>query len=559
MSANSIYEVPETLQRYILHEKGIAEYPATEAQIRERAEVLDHLRSQWQSIVDNATFGQINDLIGVKLGRNGRLYPTWQADHTYSGGTLVAVPYRFITLDLARKYVQEYVGWLDVDGDVDAAGRIQTLYVYPKSDTSQLRRRGFEEATRSAHEQLGSLIQSANHRTHGSAMKVVNREVYIDDHGYLRGFQLNQLYWVLAVAKEIRDNLTNLMRDALRMQRGQAVVEVEKRDTSGSFDAFMAKRLDSLRAEGPKPSIQNLPVIDPADEPTPRTWGIEIEAAGARNIEAPSEDWQRKGDGSLRSAYGGNHIDRVPEDCPDHDHENFTGTCEWLTERLQDTAAGDADYFGTSSRGDTAEFVSPILSTAGDMNLKALLDDLIREPQNDTAGVHVHVDASDLTPKNVGALVFAYSTIEPIIEAAYRRNVRNYCRERSSEDVLEVVRSSKKPGIKKAYRGSSGDGPTMHHGDRYHSVNLNALEAHGTIEFRAMGPVYKYDHLIKWALFVREMVSISKLDLPPRIWTSIKNWKDLEKVLYKYGTELPANRIREMEVEFADTREKVNA
>lgn len=558
MSANSIYEVPETLQRHVLTIKGIAEYPSTEAQIRERATVLDRLRSQWESIVDSAEYGKINDLFAVRLAGNGRLVTEWRVDHNYSGqGALVALPYRFITPTLAQRYLAEYIGWLEVkadDQDVDDLGRHQNLYIVPANGTSNLRVRAFETALRSANEQVGSLVTISTFEGR-VALRLKARELYDDSVGYIKGIQLHQMFWALAVAKELRDNLMTLMREALRMHRNEDERAVVKRDTSQSFEKFFADRLTKIRAVATRASIENLPIIEPAEEITPRTWGIEVEAAGARGVRAPADDWERKGDGSLRSAYNGNHTQRIPEDCPYHEHDNdFDDYCEWLN--FEDYDDDDYDDYG----GDTAEFVSPILNTAGDANLKKLLADLQTQPQNDSAGVHVHVDASDLTPRNVGSLVFAYSIIEPIIEQAYRRNVRNYCRERPAADVLNVVKSSKKPGILKSYRdGGNRSGTTMYHGDRYHSVNLNALEAHGTIEFRSMGPVYDYGTLIKWALFVREMVSIAKLNLPPKVWTSVKDWNDLEKVLYKYGTELPADRIRKMEASLAEKKVKVTA
>lgn len=557
MSANSIYEVPETLQRHVLQVKNLAEYPRAEARIRERARVLERLRSQWESIVDSAEYGKINDLFAVRLAGNGRLVTEWRVDHTYNDqGALIALPYRFITPQLAQRYLSEYIGWLNIEVDESDIidGRYQHFYVVASEDTSNLRVRAFAAAVASANAQVGELINPAE-RNGRTAMRISAREIYDDSNGYVRGIQLHQMFWVLAVAKELRDNLMQLMREALRMHRAADEVAVVKRDTSKSFEAFFQKRLTAIRSASTSKSIENLPIITPANEVTPRTWGIEIEAAGARGVAAPADDWERKGDGSLRSAYNGNHNRRDAADCPYHDHsdEDEVTDCSWI-----DFEDYDDDYDDEDGYGDTAEFVSPILNTSGSPELESLLSELLNEPQNDSAGVHVHVDAADLSPRNVGSLVFAYSIIEPIIEQAYRRNVRNYCRERGAADVLSVVKSSKKPGILKSYRdGGNRSGATMYHGDRYHSVNLNALEAHGTIEFRSMGPVYDYGHLIKWALFVREMVSIAKLNLPPKVWTAVKTWKDLEKVLYKYGTELPAQRIRDMEAGLVQQQEKV--
>ena len=550
MTVNSIYDTPKVLQDYVLHQKGISSVPRTGAQITARREALEALRSKWASIVDGSTFGQLNDLIGIRLAGNGRLVVTYQADHTYSDGSLIAIPYRFVTKAHVERFLSDYIGWLDVQVD-EHQGRASSITIKPAQGTSNLRVRAFAQAVTEAHEQLGTIIDASSVVTGNRPTLVIRgRETYVDGN-YVTGVQLHQLYWPLAIAKEIRDNLTELMRSALRVQRQQSEAVVIKRDTSASFEVFMDRRQKAMRALSTKKSIENLPIIEPADMETPRTWGIEIEAAGARNVEAPASDWERKGDGSLRSAYGNG--DRDPLSCPYHNHDEDSDDpdevedCEWLNE--EDWESNDDGWGGG---GDTAEFVSPILNTAGSPELKSLLAELANEPQNDSAGVHVHVDAADLTPRNIGGLVFAYSVIEPIIEKAYFRTRRNYCKERPAPDVLQVIKSSKTPGIRKSYRdGSDSTGGTMYYGERYSSVNLNALEAHGTVEFRAMGPVYRYDHLIKWALFVREMVSIARLNLPPKVWTSVKNWNDLEKLLYKYGTELPADRLRKMEAELA--------
>lgn len=546
MTVNSIYETPKVLQEYVLQQRGLNAVSYSDSGTRLRREALEALRSKWEALVDRSSFGTLNDLMGIKLASNGRLVVTAQADHTYRDGALIAVPYRFINKPLIEKFLGEYIDWLMVDTE-ERDGIVRSMTFRPKPEVSPLRVRAFAQAVHEAKEQLGALIGGSTGQT--PSLVIAGRETYIDS-TYVTGVQLHQLYWVLAIAKELSTNLMPLMRAALRVSRPDTSVEVVKRDTSAAFDVFFEKRQTELRAKATKrKSIENLPVIFPADTITPRTWGIEIEAAGARGIDAPAADWDRKGDGSLRSAYGNGQRD--PLSCPDHIHdEDDDGYedpeyCDWYNE--QDFE--EEEEYGYGSRSDTAEFVSPILNTAGSTPLKNLLRELSTQPQNDSAGVHVHVDASDLTARNVGALVFAYSVIEPIIEQAYFRNRRNYCKERSAKDVLSVVKSSKTPGIRKSYRDGNDGATTMYYGERYSSVNLNALEAHGTVEFRAMGPVYRYDHLIKWALFCREMVTVAKLNLPAKVWTSIKDWRDLEKVLMKYGTELKANEVRKIEAD----------
>lgn len=553
MTTNSLYETPEMLQEYWLQQLNLS----TRSASTEAREALEALKGKWARVVDNMTYGQVNDLIGIKRTPTGRLVTTFNANHTYSEGVLIAVPYRFPNLSQINKYVAEYIDWLEVVGVESEQGTLSKAALKPKEGTSKLRLRAFAHVVNEAKNQLGNALDNTT-TTEGSDPRLVlgEKEFYTGS-TYVSGVQVHQIYWMLAVAKELRDNLTNLMREAIRMNRPDAdAAPVIRHDTSESFKVYMRQRRHI--ADGhPKDSIENLPML-PMSAATNRTWGIEVEAAGARGIGSPGNGWQRKYDGSLESAYHGWAGERRdPSDCPHHDHnmdrlDSASGLwvanpayeapdhCDWVSGMYHDEDASS----------DTAEFVSPILNEAGNADLQDLLSRLLTQPQNDTAGIHIHVGAGDLNAKQIGALVFAYQMIEPIITPAYKRVRRNYCKERTPEDVIDTLKKSKVTGARKT-SSEQGNGPVLSSGDRYVSVNLNALSAHGTVEFRAMGPVYEYEHLIKWALFCREMVSIAKLNLPPKVWTSVKSWKDLSKVLHKYGPELSAATIAEMEVDFA--------
>jgi hypothetical protein len=73
--------------------------------------------------------------------------------------------------------------------------------------------------------------------------------------------------------------------------------------------------------------------------------------------------------------------------------------------------------------------------------------------------------------------------------------------------------------------------------DRYRDLNLQSVHAHGTIEFRAMGPVYDYKHLVRWAWLCRELVNISKLDVPDALWRNVTSMSDILNIVYEYGSE----------------------
>lgn len=315
-----------------------------------------------------------------------------------------------------------------------------------------------------------------------------------------------------------KDNMIRLARKAI----GKATSlerEVKRHDSTPQFNQFMDKKRRQMQdvallATG-QPTIDTL-TIPVKRTKASRTWGIEVESGGARYAETPA-GWSRKRDGSLRSAYrNGDLID------------NNAGVL---------AVQGD----------DTAEFVSPILRSFHSNGLRQITEQLSREPQNTSAGVHVHVGADGLTPKQLGGLVYAYQIIEPLITESYKREVRDYCRERDTRQVLSVIRSAKS-----AENVTTG----LEHGDRYHSVNLQALYAHGTVEFRAMGPVYNYEHLIRWASFCREMVNLAASDVPAKVWAAVKGWDDVLAIFAKYGTETPNYVIDAMEAKLTRAEER---
>lgn len=284
-----------------------------------------------------------------------------------------------------------------------------------------------------------------------------------------------------------------------------------------------------------------------------RRWGIEIESGGARGIAAPA-GWKRKGDGSLRSAWDGHreetgrtttervHMDYVvPANCPtgiDHGYENYQPSEGWVANPLYNP---DCELCGdiyetrevpevtihTYQSDDCAEFVSPILASMHSQGLEKLLSEIILQPQNDSAGVHVHVEANDLSPRQLGSLVYGYDMVEGLVESSYRRTRRNYAKLRDTKQTMEILKSAKT--AEKASR--------VERGERYTTLNLQALDQHGTVEFRAMGNVYEYDHLIRWAMFCREMVNLAKAGVSVKEWNSVSSWADLMALFAKYGKE----------------------
>ena len=335
--------------------------------------------------------------------------------------------------------------------------------------------------------------------------------------------------------------------------------EAHKRKTAESFKAF---RTSAFVKEEVIPTLPFLP----HGLASSRRWGIEVESGGSRGVQAPP-GWDRKGDGSLRSAWDG--YEEV-QDFEPYDEER-TETIAWHNcenyarhmphEEYYDAERGEymwrvrADYIpaaecaecGTRTRmvrvepqtivhraqaGDCNEFVSPILTSMHSNGLETLVAEISKQPQNNSAGVHVHVEANDLNPTQINTLIYGYDLLERFIESSYRRTKRQYCKRSDESDVLRSARAAKS-----ARFGGSAE-RTYESRDRYLTVNTNALRAHGTIEFRAMGPVYEYDHLIRWAMFCRSMVQAVANGATTKDFGRIRKWEDALAMFIRLNTEI---------------------
>ena len=117
--------------------------------------------------------------------------------------------------------------------------------------------------------------------------------------------------------------------------------------------------------------------------------------------------------------------------------------------------------------------------------------------------------------------------IEHLLEASYDRIERGYCKRRAASEVLNIARQAR----------SAEDVGSLRKGDRYVTVNLQALDQHGTVEFRAMGPKYNYDHLVRWEMFCREMVNVVKNGAKSKDFAKVKTWEDVTRIFERYGVE----------------------
>ena len=315
-----------------------------------------------------------------------------------------------------------------------------------------------------------------------------------------------------------------LLRDQEAYQSEQS--QLRRRMSGDKFAQYWSDLKRNITSQDPGVAhmeFASIAMLEPGTKSS-RTWGIEIETVRADQTSRPA-GWTSTSDGSLPSGDGS--CDCSCDSCYDGDH------CDDSYENCYD---GD-----NSSR----EFVSPILSHFNSSGLRQLCNDLGTVPDEDEApGIHVHVGASDLSVPDVTNVMLAYSAIEPLLKPLLHRKAFNYCKPTSTDTLrwwLAKVREFRRvsPDQVPQPRDFAYDAPN----DRYLDVNLQSLAKHGTIEFRAMGAWYDYDHLSRWAWLVRELVNVSKLGIDQREWTRCRSLADVVALLCKYGSEIPNSTL----------------
>lgn len=392
------------------------------------------------------------------------------------------------------------------------------------------------------------------------------------------------LVWGINSAEDLsraaRADYVSWLRSTRSVRMSEANAEFERarqehrRKSEANFSAFRKKRTTD------EVLITTLPFV-PHGLASSRRWGIEIESGGARGVKAP-KGWERKRDGSLRSAWEGFKEVQDFEPYDEEVTETIAWTaCEnrdrhfgarevwdaassnWITQTVEDYISPDeCTMCGEVTRtvhrtpqtithrrqdDDCAEFVSPILTSMHSDGVKKLTKALIKQPQNDTAGVHVHVEANDLTDEQIATLIYGYDLLEGLLEPSYKRGKdRQYCKRREGNNVLSIARSLK-----------SKDAQNVRGGDRYVTVNTQSLGRHGTIEFRAMGAVYDYDHLIRWAMFCREMVNVVTAGATHKDFGRVKKWEDVLALFARFGKEYLRAAIYELSGETGEAAKLV--
>lgn len=346
--------------------------------------------------------------------------------------------------------------------------------------------------------------------------------------GAFRGVDtILKLYHTRPSQDNIQMHRATVLSEQSRVQANEQTVR--RQLAQANFYTYWDTMKAQVRAVVPSESVsaeqfRTIP-LQPQGTESSRTWGIEVETVQAELTSRPA-GWRSEYDGSL-SGSSGSSCNCSCDDCDDSNH------CD----------DSDYDCYYNSSEGESREFVSPILSSFNSDGLLKLCTDLPDDEDNTTPGIHVHVGALDLTVTDVARLLTSYSAIEPLLVPLYHRQEFGYCKEMEPANIQWWLGAARK------FMQDTGNIPApkdichSQPADRYRDVNLQALDKHGTVEFRSMGPHYNYDHLVRWAWVCRELVNVSKLGLPMNTWTRCRSILDVIAVLRKYGTEAPQDKL----------------
>jgi hypothetical protein len=147
------------------------------------------------------------------------------------------------------------------------------------------------------------------------------------------------------------------------------------------------------------------------------------------------------------------------------------------------------------------EAVSPILrGQAGLAELETVTKALAMEGAsvNRQCGLHVHIDARDLTPEQVRSVVVAYGENEDVFDAimpqSRRGDAGRWCK--SLQRALPALRrATTMTALRSALNG-----------DRYHKVNLESHPIHGTIEFRHHSGSVNWRKILNWVRLLNALV-----------------------------------------------------
>lgn len=252
-----------------------------------------------------------------------------------------------------------------------------------------------------------------------------------------------------------------------------------------------------------------------------RTWGVELEVVDAGNVHAV--DFQAP-------QHKGKLLVQKSLDVP----QGWAAVRDGSLRNM----VGDGKFY------DPWEFVSPVFTRTFDPGLQHLCDQIKSTVAYARAGVHVHVGAVDrdgvpLQTMHINRLFTLYYANAPLFVPILERKTDEFCKPFDFAEWAEgwyprgTPRKPRRPLSPRDPRFARRRAPLLpdavaqakarvaryksqpdDNTHRYRDVNVESLVKHGTIEFRGLGAVYDYEHIVKWAWMCREMVNLAASNIP---------------------------------------------
>jgi hypothetical protein len=470
--------------------------------------------------------------------------------HTYGGG-LQSHLRTYDLFDSVNGYVRVSPEFVDkfkllFEFVSDNSSQDYSYYKLKKSDVVEggsLLARAYAQARRDL--LSNGHFNTTNFHTFTSSYVTSSGSPAVDGETYMsigEAISLSRMLWASKSARPTREQILVAKNEIIYSEQAAAIRDDRERKIASrqNFSKYWQemKSRAEMFAKGDEilASFSTIPML-PVGTVSSRTWGIEVEVVQDDLVSRKPAGWRKTGDGSLQGiGNGDNYCDCGCDDCDDGSHCGY-------------------DDCSDNDDGNTAEYVSPILRSFNSAGLQALCSDLDGSEVNDTPGIHIHVGADGLVASDVARLLAMYSAASPFIWPLMERETRNYCRDVTSENIAYWLGKARDwRNLRPTDENWVGwqfilEAVNSQPDDRYRDVNLQALNAHGTIEFRAMGPIYNYERLTRWAWMVREMVNVSKLDIPQSTWTNLRSMADLVRLLRQFGSEqLPEDVTKLYEV-----------
>lgn len=224
--------------------------------------------------------------------------------------------------------------------------------------------------------------------------------------------------------------------------------------------------------------------------PLLRKFGVEIETVGADRPALAEAIFGVVGYHVPIFGYHGNRCE-----CCGREYSHQEKLTVWHVER-----DGSLRH-GASYHRNTGEVVSPILvGESGFAEIERVLAAIraVGATTNRSTGLHVHVDASDLSGIEVSRVVEYYTmqgrNIDTLVSRS--RHSNNYANKYASYQIASMKQIVERDG-REGLRGFA---------HKYRTVNLLPLFSYGTIEFRQHQGSVNAQKVISWVRFVQALI-----------------------------------------------------